>query len=65
MGRKKIKTKSRLYQGEVSLTSKACIARISHLGLPFAPEAKKTREWLIGQDRDLTSPIQLARVGSF
>lgn len=66
MGWKKIKTKSRLYQGEVLLTSRASIARISHLGLPFVPEAKKTRGWLIKQDQeDVAPPIQLASVGSF
>lgn len=66
MGHKKIKTKSCLYQGQVSLASRASIARISHLGLPFAPEAKNTRGWLIGQDQeDVTPPIQLASVGSF
>lgn len=66
MGHKKIKTKSCLYQGEVSSTRMASIARISHLGLPFAPEAKKTRGWLIGQDQeDVTPPIQLASVGGF
>lgn len=66
MGHKKIKTKSCLYQREVLLSSRAYIARTSHLGLPFASEAKKTRGWLIGQDQeDITSPIQLASVGSF